>query len=199
MKKTILLSLLLLLTLVGQSWAQSHPVSGRVIDRSTNEGLPGVSVIVKGTATGTATDADGRYALNVSGPDATLQFKFLGYVTAEQAVGTTEQINVSLALDNKQLDEVTVTALGISREKRALGFAVSEVKAEQIVQKSEPDLLRTLTGKVPGVNILSSSGVPGASSRITIRGNTSFYGDNQPLFVVDGVPYDTAKQNQTAR
>jgi TonB-linked SusC/RagA family outer membrane protein len=193
MKKTLLLSLLLLLILVGQSWAQSHPVSGRVIDKSTNEGLPGVSVIVKGTTTGTATDAEGRYALNVSGNNATLQFKFLGYVTAEQAVGTSEVVNISLALDSKQLDEVTVTALGISREKRALGFAVSEVKAEQIVQKSEPDLLRTLSGKVPGVNILSSSGVPGASSRITIRGNTSFYGDNQPLFVVDGVPFDNSQ------
>lgn len=193
MKKTLLLSLLILLTLVGRSWAQSHPVSGRVIDKSTNEGLPGVSVIVKGTTTGTATDADGRYALNVAGNNATLQFKFLGYITAEQAVGTAETVNISMALDSKQLDEVTVTALGISREKRALGFAVSEVKAEQIVQKSEPDLLRTLAGKVPGVNILSSSGVPGASSRITIRGNTSFYGDNQPLFVVDGVPYDNTQ------
>jgi TonB-linked SusC/RagA family outer membrane protein len=193
MKKTLLLSLLLLLALVGNSWAQSHPVSGRVIDKSTNEGLPGVSVIVKGTTAGTATDADGRYALNVSGANATLQFKFLGYITSEQAVGTSEQVNISLAVDNKQLDEVTVTALGISREKRALGFAVSEVKPEQIVQKSEPDLLRTLTGKIPGVNILSSSGVPGASSRITIRGNTSFYGDNQPLFVVDGVPYDNTQ------
>ena len=193
MKKTLLLSLLLLLVVVGRGWAQSRPISGRVIDRSTNEGLPGVSVIVKGTTNGTATDADGRYALNVSGPNATLQFKFLGYVTVEQPTGTDNEVNISLALDNKQLDEVTVTALGISREKRALGFAVSEVKAEQIVQKSEPDLLRTLTGKIPGVNILSSSGVPGASSRITIRGNTSFFGNNQPLFVVDGVPYDNTQ------
>ncbi len=193
MKKTLLLSLLLLLTVVGQSWAQSRPISGRVVDKSTNEGLPGVSVIVKGTTAGTATDADGRYTLNVPSSAATLEFKFLGYVTTEQAVGTTNVVDIALAVDNKQLDEVTVTALGISREKRALGFAVSEVKAEQIVQKSEPDLLRTLTGKVPGVNILSSSGVPGASSRITIRGNTSFFGNNQPLFVVDGVPYDNSQ------
>ena len=193
MKKPLLLSLLLFLTLVGRSWAQSHPVSGRVIDKNTNEGLPGVSVIVKGTTTGTATDADGRYALNVSGTAATLQFKYLGYITNEQTVGSTETINMSLALDNKQLNEVVVTALGISREKRALGFAVSEVKAEQVVQKSEPDILRTLTGKVPGVNIISSSGVPGSSSRITIRGNTSLLGSNEPLFIVDGVPYDNSQ------
>ena len=193
MKRNLLWSLLLVLTLVGRSWAQSRPVSGRVIDKSTNEGLPGVSVIVKGTTTGTATDADGRFALNVASAAATLQFKYLGYITAEQTVGNSPTMDISLAVDNKQLDEVTVTALGISREKRALGFAVSEVKAEQIVQKSEPDLLRTLSGKVPGVNILSSSSVPGASSRITIRGNTSFYGENQPLFVVDGVPYDNSQ------
>jgi len=193
MNKTLLLSLLLLLSFVGRSWAQSHPVSGRVIDKSTNEGLPGVSVIVKGTTVGTATDTDGRYALNVSGNSATLQFKYLGYVTTEREVGTSSTVDVSLPLDTKQLDEVTVTALGISREKRALGFAVSEIKSEQVVQKSEPDLLRTISGKVPGVNIISSSGVPGASSRITIRGNTSFYGENQPLFVVDGVPYDNSQ------
>ena len=193
MKRTLLLSLFLLLALAERSWAQSRPVSGRVLDKGTNEGLPGVSVIIKGTTAGTATDADGRYALNVAGPGATLQFKYLGYVTAEQAVGPAAVVDVVLAVDNKQLDEVMVTALGISREKRALGFAVAEVKAEQVVQKSEPDILRTLTGKVPGVNIISSSGVPGSSSRITIRGNTSLLGSNEPLFIVDGVPYDNSQ------
>ncbi|MFD2721612.1 SusC/RagA family TonB-linked outer membrane protein [Hymenobacter monticola] len=193
MKRTLLMSLLLLLTLAGRSWAQSRSVSGRVLDKTTNEGLPGVSVIVKGTTTGTATDADGRFTLNVTAPTTVLQFKYLGYLTTEQAVGNADKLDVAMAVDNKQLDEVTVTALGISREKRALGYAVSEVKSEQVVQKSEPDLLRTLSGKVPGVNIISSSGVPGASSRITIRGNTSFYGENQPLFVVDGVPYDNSQ------
>ena len=91
------------------------------------------------------------------------------------------------------LTEVVVTALGVPREKRALGYAVSEVKADAVVQKSEPDVLRTLSGKVPGVNIISSSGVPGSSSRITIRGNTSFFGSNQPLFIVDGVPFDNSQ------
>ena len=194
--------MLLLLALVGRGWAQTRPVSGRVIDKSTNEGLPGVSVIVKGTTIGTATDVDGRYALNLPGPNAVLLFKYLGYVTIEQPVGAAATLDAALAVDAKQLDEVQVTALGIQREKRALGYAVSEVKAEQIVQKSEPDILRTLTGKVPGVNITSSSGVPGASSRITIRGNTSLLGNNQPLFIVDGVPYDnsqTESENQLVR
>ncbi|WP_310393256.1 SusC/RagA family TonB-linked outer membrane protein [Hymenobacter sp.] len=202
MKKTLLLTLLLIVTLVGRSWAQSRPISGRVLDKSTNEGLPGVSVIVKGTTTGTATDADGRFALNVAGPSAILQFKYLGYVTAEQVVGSSATVDVALVVDAKQLDEVVVTSLGIQREKRALGYAVSEVKAEQVVQKSEPDILRTLSGKVPGVNITSSSGVPGSSSRITIRGNTSLLGNNQPLFIVDGIPYDnsqTESENQLVR
>ena len=193
MKRTLLFSLLLLLTLSGRSWAQSRPVSGRVLDKSTNEGLPGVSVILKGTTTGTATDAEGRYALNISSPSAVLQFKYLGYVTTEQVVGNSATVDMSLVVDAKQLDEVVVTSLGIQREKRALGYAVSEVKADQVVQRSEPDILRTLTGKVPGVNITSASGVPGASSRITIRGNTSLLGNNQPLFIVDGVPYDNSQ------
>lgn len=102
-------------------------------------------------------------------------------------------LDVALIVNNKRLDEVMVKDLGISREKRALGFAVAEVKAEQVVQNSEPDFLRTLTGKVPGVNIISSSGVPGSSSRITIRGNTSLLGSNEPLFIVDGVPYDNSQ------
>ena len=202
MKRTLLLSLLLLLTFAGRSWAQSRPISGRVLDKGTNEGLPGVSVIVKGTTTGTATDADGRYALNVAGAAAILQFKYLGYLSTERAIGGAATVDVALAVDAKQLDEVVVTSLGIQREKRALGYAVSEVKAEQVVQKSEPDILRTLAGKVPGVNITSSSGVPGASSRITIRGNTSLLGNNQPLFIVDGVPYDnsqTESENQLVR
>jgi TonB-linked SusC/RagA family outer membrane protein len=202
MKRHLLLSLLLLLTLVGRGWAQNRTVSGRVLDKSTNEGLPGVSVIVKGTTNGTATNAEGQYSLTVAGDGATLQFKYLGYVTTERPVGSSSNVDVSMDVDSKELNEVVVTALGVPREKRAIGYAVSEVKSDQIVQKSEPDVLRTLTGKVPGVNIVSSSGVPGSSSRITIRGNTSFLGNNQPLFVVDGVPYDnsqTESENQLVR
>jgi len=193
MKRPLLLSLLLLLTLVGRVWAQNRTVSGRVIDRTTNEGLPGVGVIVKGTTTGTATNSEGQYSLSVPADAAVLQFKYLGYVTTERPIGSSNTIDVGLEVDNKVLTEVVVTALGVPREKRALGYAVSEIKSEQVVQKSEPDLLRTISGKVPGVNIISSSGIPGASSRITIRGNTSLLGNNQPLFVVDGVPYDNSQ------
>ena len=183
----------MLLALVGRVEAQTRTVSGRVIDKATNEGLPGVSVIVKGTTTGTATNSDGQYSLSVAGNATTLQFKYLGYVTIEQAITSSNTVDVGMAVDAKELNEVVVTALGVPREKRALGYAVSEVKPEALVQRSEPDVLRTLTGKVPGVNITSSSGIPGSSSRITIRGNTSLLGNNQPLFIVDGVPYDNSQ------
>ena len=191
-----------MLTLVGTAWAQNRTVSGRVIDKTTNEGLPGVSVIVKGTTNGTATNSEGQYSLNVAGEGATLQFKYLGYVTIERPIGNSSSIDVALDVDSKQLNEVVVTALGVPREKRALGYATSEIKSEQVVQKSEPDLLRAISGKVPGVAINSSSGLPGASSRITIRGNTSLLGNNQPLFIVDGVPYDNSQiesENQLVR
>jgi TonB-linked SusC/RagA family outer membrane protein len=182
-----------MLALVGRVWAQNRTVSGRVIDKSTNEGLPGVSVIVKGTTTGTATNADGQYSLAVPGDAATLQFKYLGYVTVERPIGGSNTIDAALDVDTKTLNEVVVTALGVPREKRALGYATAQIKSDQVVQKSEPDILRTIAGKVPGVSITSSSGLPGSSSRITIRGNSSFLGSNQPLFVVDGVPYDNSQ------
>lgn len=194
MKRPLLLSLLLLLTLTGRGWAQSRTISGRVFDKANNEGLPGVTVRVKGVpTTGTATNMEGQYSLSVPTEDATLVFSYVGYVTVERAIGSSSTMDMALSADNKVLTEVVVTALGVPREKRALGYAVSSVSADAVVQKSEPDVLRTLSGKIPGVNIISSSGVPGSSSRITIRGNTSFYGSNQPLFVVDGVPYDNSQ------
>ena len=193
MKRHLLLSLLLMLTLIGRGWAQSRTISGRVIDKATNEGLPGVSVIVKGTTNGTATNAEGQYSFNITGDGGSIQFKNLGYVNVERSIGSSNTVDVAMDVDTKELNEVVVTALGVPREKRALGYAVSEVKSDQVVQKSEPDVLRTLSGKVPGVNIISSSGVPGSSSRITIRGNTSLLGNNQPLFIVDGVPFDNTQ------
>ncbi|MCC2546999.1 SusC/RagA family TonB-linked outer membrane protein [Hymenobacter sp. BT175] len=199
MKKPLLLSLLMVLVLFGQALAQNRSISGRVLDASNNDGLPGVSVLVKGTSIGTATNADGRYTLAVPDNATTLVFKYLGYTTLERPI-TSTAIDVSMAVDAKQLNEVTV--LGVKREERAVGYAVSTIKTEQVVQKSEPDILRTISGKVPGVNIVSSSGVPGSSSRITIRGNTSMLGNNQPLFIVDGVPYDnsqTESENQLVR
>jgi len=190
MKRLILLSLFLSLAFVGRSWAQGRAVSGKVLDASTNEGLPGASVLVKGTSLGTATNADGNYTLQVPDDATTLVFKQLGYNSTERPIGASKTVDVALTVDTKQLNEVVVTALGIKREERALGYAVTEIKPEQVQQKSEPDVLRTLAGKIPGVNISSVGSTPGASTRITIRGNSSLQRVNGPLFVVDGIPYD---------
>lgn len=168
--------------------AQNRNISGRITDRQSGEGLPGVTVLVKGTTNGVSTNSDGSYALSNVPAGATLVISSIGYVTVERAIGTESQINVGLASDSKQLSEVVVTALGIERDTRTLGYATQEIKAEQISQKSEPNVLSALQGKVAGVNIVTASGLPGASSNINIRGITSLGGSNQPLFVVDGIP-----------
>lgn len=180
---------------VVQGVAQTRSVSGRVTDRTTGEGLPGVTVLLKGSNNGISTNSDGTYTLTVPAGDGTLVFSSIGFITVERPIGTDTQINVGLAADTKQLSEVVVTALGIQRESRALGYAVAEVKSQQVVQKSEPDVLRTLQGKVAGVNIVGANGAPGSATRITIRGSSSLNGDNQPLFIVDGVPYDNQQTN----
>ncbi len=193
MKRPLLLSLLLLLTLAGRGWAQTQTITGRVTDEK-KEAVIGAGVVVKGNpAVGTTTDVEGNFSLAVPEGSKTLEFKYIGYKTIDKAIGTSTVINATLSPDTKELGEAVITVLGVSREKRAVGYAVSSVKADAVVQKSEPDVLRTLSGKVPGVNIISSSGVPGSSSRITIRGNTSFFGNNQPLFIVDGVPFDNSQ------
>ncbi|RSK24278.1 SusC/RagA family TonB-linked outer membrane protein [Hymenobacter metallilatus] len=188
-------ALLLALSVMGHGQAQTRTISGRVLDATTKEGLPGVSVIVKGSTIGTATNAEGQYTLNIPASATTLVVKQLGFSTQEVSIGSNAVLDVTLAVNTEQLSEVIVTAAGIQREKRALGYAVSEIKNEQVVQKSEPDVLRTLQGKIPGVNITSASGVPGSSTRITIRGNSSLQRNNQPLFIVDGIPFNNDQLN----
>ena len=195
MKKVLLMSILLMFTLLQQVTAQNRSISGQVTDRQTGEGLPGVTVLLKGTTNGISTNADGTYTLTIPAATGVLTFSSIGYITVEREIGTENQINVALATDTKQLSEVVVTALGIERESRALGYAVTEIKSAQVVQKSEPDVLRNLQGKIPGVNIVGANGAPGSATRITIRGNTSLNGNNQPLFIVDGVPYDNQQTN----
>lgn len=190
MKKTLLLSLLGVWLAIA-AMAQTRKITGKVTSSDDGSSLPGVSVQVKGTAKGTQTDVDGNYSIEAT-TGATLVFSFVGMNTYEEKVGNQSVINVSLGGDAKQLSEVVVTAIGIQREKRALAYAVSNVKAEDLQQRSEPDALRALNGKVPGVNIISGGGAPGQATRITIRGSNSFAGNNQPLFVVDGIPFDNS-------
>lgn len=188
MKRILLISFMLVSALITQSWAQDRTVSGRVVDEDGG-GLPGVNVVVKGTAQGTVTDIDGNYKLSVPADGGTLVFSFIGLQTQEQAIGNKSVIDVTLSSDVTQLTEVVVTAAGIEREKKALGYSVTNISSDAIAQKSEPDPIRSLNGKIAGVNIVGASGGAGSATNINIRGRSSLTGSNQPLFVVDGVPF----------
>lgn len=177
-----------MLTLFQHVMAQSRAVSGRVIDQKTGEGLPGVTVLLKGTTNGGSTNADGAFSLTVPDGNGTLTFSSVGYVSQERVIGNETKFNVGLVADVKELSEVVVTALGIEKDKRTLGYATQELKGGEVAQKSEPNVVNALQGKVSGVNITGASGLAGSSTNINIRGITSLGGSNQPLFVVDGIP-----------
>ena len=194
MKRILLISFVLLSALISEAWAQ-RTVSGKVISSVDREGLPGVTVQAKGTSTGVITDLEGNYRIQVPEEANTLVFSFVGFTSQEVQIGNRSVIDVTLREDVKQLQEVVVTAVGIERESRALGYAIENVAGQKVQQVAEPDPLRALQGKVAGVNIGGSSGAPGSSTRITIRGNSSLLGDNQPLFVVDGIPYNNETNN----
>src|SRR6056297_33816 len=179
--------LTLFLALVVQiSFAQEKTVSGTVTDQDGLP-LPGVNIVVEGTTTGTQTDFDGNYAISAS-TGQTLLFTYIGQKAVRQAVGAGNTVNVQMEEDAQALEEVVVTAQGIKREKKSLGYAVSSVDAEDLEQKAEGDVGRVLNGKASGVLINAASGVSGSATNIIIRGFTSISGGNQPLFIVDGVP-----------
>ena len=189
MKNFLLLTLVCLGITCSGVRAQERSVTGKVTSSEDGTPLPGVNVVIKGSAIGTVTDVNGTYNLTVPN-EATLVFSFIGLTSVEEQVGERTIVDVQMAQDVQQLGEVVVTAAGIERQTRALGYAVATVSGDRVALKSEPDALRSLQGKVAGVNILSTSGAPGSATRITIRGNKSFFGNNQPLFVVDGIPFD---------
>ncbi|OIN58992.1 SusC/RagA family TonB-linked outer membrane protein [Arsenicibacter rosenii] len=192
MRKFLLVSLLFVCCLWVPSWAQDRKISGKVLSSEDGSPMPGVSVVLKGTTKGTNTDAQGAYTLMVPAGGGKLIFSFVGSATQEVEIGNRSTLDVKLENDSKQLSEVVVTAVGIQRDKKALAYAVTNLKGGDLQQRSEPDPLRALSGKVPGVNITAGNGAPGAGTRITIRGNNSFTGNNQPLFVVDGIPFDNS-------
>ncbi|TAF93858.1 MAG: SusC/RagA family TonB-linked outer membrane protein [Cytophagia bacterium] len=195
MGKRILLGLGLLFCCFWSASAQQKIIRGKVTAAEDGTTLPGVSVVVKGSTTGTVTDGQGSYQLNLPETAKTLVFSFVGYASQEINIGNASTIDAKLGTDTKQLSEVVVTAAGIQREKKALGYSVSTIKSSQLQQVSEPDPLRALSGKVAGVNIQGSGGAAGGATNITIRGNSSLSNNNQPLFVVDGVPFDNSTFN----
>jgi TonB-linked SusC/RagA family outer membrane protein len=171
------------------SFAQATKITGKVTDAVTGEALIGVSVYVKGTTNGTVTDIDGKYTLNASLKGQKILFSFLGMKTLEITTDGGSIYNVVLESEATGLEGVVVTALGIKREKKALGYAVGEVKADAIVNSGESNVVTALAGKVAGVVINSTSSQAGSGANIIIRGNSSITGSNKPLMIVDGVPY----------
>lgn len=190
MKKFLLLCFSFVFVL--SAWAQERVVSGKITAAEDGSTLPGVNVVLKGTTNGTVTDVDGNYRLNVPSSGGTLVYSFIGLQTQEVAIGERSIIDLQMGLDVKQLSEVVVTAVGIEREKKALGYSVASVDAANLQQRSEVDPLRALQGKMPGVNITGGGGGPGQSTKINIRGMSSLTGNTQPLFVVDGIPFDNS-------
>ncbi|MBC7923422.1 MAG: SusC/RagA family TonB-linked outer membrane protein [Ferruginibacter sp.] len=163
-------------------------ISGKVTSQE-GEALAGVSVVIKGTSTGTATDANGAYTVNADA-GATLVFSFIGYTTQEVPVGNRTVINVTLVPDIETLSEVVVTALGIKREAKTLGYATATVAPEQITTNRTANFMNALQGKIAGVNITSLGTGPAGTSKVRIRGQSSFGGQNNPLIVLNGVPID---------
>jgi TonB-linked SusC/RagA family outer membrane protein len=187
--------LTLFLALVVQiSFAQEKTVSGMVTDQDGLP-LPGVNIVVEGTTNGTQTDFDGNYAITAASGQ-TLLFTYIGQKNERQQVGAGNTIDVQMSEDAQALEEVVVTAQGIKREKKALGYAVTSVGAEQLEDRAEGDVARVLSGKVAGVNITAAGGAAGSATNVVIRGLNSFSGNNQALFIVDGVPFanDTNQQ-----
>lgn len=164
-------------------------ISGTVYDAATNEPLPFVTVSVKGTTVGQVTDSQGKYNLRMPDNAETLVFSFVGYITIEETIGSRTRINVNLVEDVTSLEEVVVTALGVERSQKALGYAVQKVDGDQLTQARETNVVNSLAGRAAGVQVVGGSSGVGSTSLITIRGESSLIpGQNSPLFVVDGIP-----------
>jgi TonB-linked SusC/RagA family outer membrane protein len=170
------------------------PVKGTITD-AKGEALIGVSVLVKGTNRGTTTDVSGKYEIMADDASTTLVFSFVGYVRKEVVIGGQSEINITLLEDTQNLSEVVVTALGIKRDKRALGYSVQEISGEAVSTAKEANLATTLAGKMAGVQVTRSANGAGGSSRVVIRGTNSLVGNSQPLYVIDGIPMDNTNPN----
>lgn len=177
---------------------QTNKVSGNVKDQ-LGDPLIGVSVSVKGTSQGTITDHNGNYSLTVSERNVILVFSYISYLSQEVNVGNQSVINVSLKENIEQLEEVVVTALGIKRSEKALGYSVAQLNESAVTNAKSANMISSLSGKVSGVNIRSSASDPGSTVLINIRGQRSLAGDNQPLIVLDGIPVNNSVNNTTSQ
>ena len=183
------------------TFAQQREITGIVKD---NKGAPvaNASVVVKGTTKGVATNAEGYFTISVNSPTAVLVISSVDFKTTEVPVGDRSSLEVVIQSSSTALNEVVVTALGISRQKRSLGYSEDQIKGTELSKSNAPNVINALSGKMAGVNITSPNGVDGGSTRILIGGNNTIQGDNQPLIIIDGMPMDntipTAAQDVTA-
>lgn len=196
MRKLLLLTALLLLAQLGSTFAQDRQITGKVTSSEDGSPIPGVSISVKGTSKGTTSVADGSYRISV-GNGTTLIFSSVGFTSQTVAVGSQSVIDVKLAPSTSTLSEVVVTALGVSRDKKSLGYATQEVKGDQVSTAKESNFINSLSGKVSGVEIKRNNNM-GASTNIVVRGFKSLTGNNQALFVVDGVPIDNSNTTSSS-
>ncbi len=189
MKKKFLLFLVVLYAVLSTAaMSQTTRIQGKVT--SSEDGLPiaGASVVAANTTIGAVTDTQGSYSFSVPSTAKTLRFSFIGFKSVEVPINNQTTINVILEPELRAINEVVVTALGIRRDSKALGYTVQSVNSDQIANSNNPNVINSLQGKVAGVRVTPSAGVAGASTFVEIRGSTSLTGNNQPLFVVDGVP-----------
>ncbi|MEL7832670.1 SusC/RagA family TonB-linked outer membrane protein [Fodinibius sp. Rm-B-1B1-1] len=177
---------------ISPAQAQDFTVSGVVLSADAEEPLPGVNIVEVGTQQGTTTNAEGEFTLLVSSSEATLRFSFIGFASKDINIGGQSELTVRLEEQTEALDDVVVTALGLERQSKSLGYSVSEVSSEELVSATELNTANLLQGQIAGVNVSSTSGGQGSASRVTIRGASSLAGNNQPLYIVDGMPIDNS-------
>ncbi len=190
LKVSVMLGLIFGITylLPNSALGQGFSVSGLVIDSETSEPIPGVNVIEVGTQTGTVTNVDGEFSFTVSGPDVQIRASFIGYEPQIVDLDGRSNVTISLSMMVGQLGDLVVTAFGVPRERRSLGYAIQDIQGEALLESREVNVANSLTGKVSGLQVIRSSTGPAGSSQIILRGHSSLVGDNQPLIVVDGIP-----------
>jgi len=190
--KKLLQSLFIFMFFAGSAIAQDRTITGTVTSAGDKLPIPGVTVKVKGTQSGAVTDANGNYTVKVPSGSNQIEFSYVGYVLQTRTIGSAATINVTLVSDSNLLTDVVVTANAIKREKRTLGYSAPTITSEALSQSGSTSPLTAMVGRVPGMNISSSSNTPGSSTRIVFRGGTSIAGNNQALIVIDGVPVDNS-------
>ncbi|MEN8251666.1 MAG: TonB-dependent receptor plug domain-containing protein [Bacteroidota bacterium] len=188
--KRILLTLTLLFIIVSAIVAQEKAITGSIISITDEMGLPGVTIVIKGTTNGSVTNIDGGFTLAGVTDSDTLVISYIGYETQEIHVGSKLVFNIVMNVSASNLGEVVVTALGVKRQQREIGYSTQKIETDVIVQSNTPNVLDAIIGRSAGVNIAQGDGVEGGSTRITIRGNNNLSGNNQPLIVVDNVPLE---------